>query len=943
LASSDRLPGIFVEPVAPAGRSVLPPMDIAGFAGFAERGPCNRAIAIDSVAAFEACFGGEALLARRGEGDRWSRAALAATVSAFFANGGRRCWVVRLARTPASEAAWAAATGRSPGNSGVARAGLFPLDGILWRVPGPAGGSSRVRAARLQASSLGSWSDSLRLAARVTERPVLLNGPAALPGGFRAPDPGALPPGTLVELVGQEGAERRFAKVLRRDGADLLFLWCSSFLRTSASNDFDAEPGKVRIPGVTKVFDGTLFEGADTRIEFAAGPPAEVSPGGWLHFVAQGEAVWMLVARVTETAVHGPAWQQVASRLPAGSFWARSIGVDLAATVGERRQVFTELQPGAAGTDLLDDDGFYAAAASRRAVRRAPFALSDEDRATFAAAYAAAGSGADFASLAASYGTPAFTPAARRVLRSAWLPLGLTGEFGPARAAYPSARPALERDGLSRFDAELFLDPSLAAVDAAGMAGAIEQRRDIEEAALIGIHALADTPDTAFGLPSLVAVPDILHPSWTLAPPAGLPGKPEPGGIERSDWLNHAGGCPPDDEMAAAASPRFDRFLDCRTRRLAKPELRRLSGKAGAGDFVLGFATTETDVEFILEESGDAGFLGSTEIYRGTATEFPVSGRPEGAHYFRLRIESDGNSSEWAALGLRVQASDYFAAAPDPALLRQVHIATLRLAAGTGDMVALLGLPEDWRTGEASEFARDLRTLAAGYGGAQRLGRNERRALSYGALFHPWLVYRTDRDRNGGDGGLASSPPLGCVAGTLADTARRRGAWIAHANRALTDVIGLAPALPHSSSLPLQLARVNLVRAMPLGFMLQDNDTLSDEVEWKEITVRRLMILLRRIALEQGNTYVFEPSGPVMRRAVENHFGRLLDDLQRRGAFAGANSSQSFSLQVDNRPEEAERGRFVVEIGVAPSVPMRFLTLRLLQEGGRLTLAEEAA
>ena len=54
-------------------------------------------------------------------------------------------------------------------------------------------------------------------------------------------------------------------------------------------------------------------------------------------------------------------------------------------------------------------------------------------------------------------------------------------------------------------------------------------------------------------------------------------------------------------------------------------------------------------------------------------------------------------------------------------------------------------------------------------------------------------------------------------------------------------------------------------------------------------------------------------------------------------------SRQSFNIAVDARPGNADLGRLEVEIGVAPSVPMRFLTLRLLQQGGRLSLAEEAA
>jgi len=51
----DALPGIRVD-IAPAPvAEALPRMDVAVFAGFAERGPCHRAIALSSAAAYERC------------------------------------------------------------------------------------------------------------------------------------------------------------------------------------------------------------------------------------------------------------------------------------------------------------------------------------------------------------------------------------------------------------------------------------------------------------------------------------------------------------------------------------------------------------------------------------------------------------------------------------------------------------------------------------------------------------------------------------------------------------------------------------------------------------------------------------------------------------------------------------------------------------------------
>src|SRR5689334_18560165 len=72
-------------------------MDIAAFVGFAASGPIDVPVPVEDVARFEEIFGRALPLA-------WDRAAgtaleaqLAPAVRAFFRDGGRRCWVVRVA------------------------------------------------------------------------------------------------------------------------------------------------------------------------------------------------------------------------------------------------------------------------------------------------------------------------------------------------------------------------------------------------------------------------------------------------------------------------------------------------------------------------------------------------------------------------------------------------------------------------------------------------------------------------------------------------------------------------------------------------------------------------------------------------------------------------------------------------------------------------------
>ncbi|MGC2779212.1 MAG: phage tail sheath C-terminal domain-containing protein, partial [Bradyrhizobium sp.] len=178
----------------------------------------------------------------------------------------------------------------------------------------------------------------------------------------------------------------------------------------------------------------------------------------------------------------------------------------------------------------------------------------------------------------------------------------------------------------------------------------------------------------------------------------------------------------------------------------------------------------------------------------------------------------------------------------------------------------------------------------------------------------------------------------------LAARASGRGAWIAPANEPFKDIVALTPPIEFAAWLPLQDAQVNLIRADARGFLALNADTLSDELERRPINVRRLLILLRRVALRRGASYVFEPNGDALRRSVERGFTVLLTDLFRRGAFSGTTAAESFKVVTDdavNTAADRDAGRLLVELRVAPALPLQFLTVRLAQTGERLTVVEE--
>jgi phage tail sheath protein FI len=88
-------PGVYVERFDADPQRLTPRRtDVAGFVGIAARGPLHTPIRIESLRQFTTQFG-----------DPLAFSYLAYAVAGFFANGGRRCWVVRVADAAAARPA----------------------------------------------------------------------------------------------------------------------------------------------------------------------------------------------------------------------------------------------------------------------------------------------------------------------------------------------------------------------------------------------------------------------------------------------------------------------------------------------------------------------------------------------------------------------------------------------------------------------------------------------------------------------------------------------------------------------------------------------------------------------------------------------------------------------------------------------------------------------
>jgi hypothetical protein len=215
---------------------------------------------------------------------------------------------------------------------------------------------------------------------------------------------------------------------------------------------------------------------------------------------------------------------------------------------------------------------------------------------------------------------------------------------------------------------------------------------------------------------------------------------------------------------------------------------------------------------------------------------------------------------------------------------------------------------------------------------------------SYAAAFHPWLsTVRSDDGRNA----LVPLPPSGPAAGIIAFVENTSGVPHGPANVIAAGVVAVretvAPAV-HGELHPLG---INVYLAERDGVRLAAARTLSGDPDYRQLSVRRLLILLRRTVEQQMQWVVFEPNTPALRAELRQTLTVFLRQLYTAGAFRGATEDESFFVRCDasnNPPRLADRGQLVVEVGVAPSEPVEFIVLRLTRDAdGSLTTNETNA
>lgn len=209
---------------------------------------------------------------------------------------------------------------------------------------------------------------------------------------------------------------------------------------------------------------------------------------------------------------------------------------------------------------------------------------------------------------------------------------------------------------------------------------------------------------------------------------------------------------------------------------------------------------------------------------------------------------------------------------------------------------------------------------------AQVLHWRSRFDSSYAAGYHPWLR------GVGAQNELVRLPPSAVAAGVIARCELREGVSRGAANEVANGVVDVADLVDDQQHGELHRQGIDVYRMASDGVYLTSARTLSMDRAWRQLSVRRLLLLIERAVRRQLQWTVFEPNDQQLRESLSQQLDTLMATLFAEGCFAGATPQDSWFVHVAAGAKlsaEADRGQLIVEVGVAPSEPVEFIVVRV--------------
>ncbi|HEV7590669.1 MAG TPA: phage tail sheath C-terminal domain-containing protein, partial [Longimicrobium sp.] len=210
----------------------------------------------------------------------------------------------------------------------------------------------------------------------------------------------------------------------------------------------------------------------------------------------------------------------------------------------------------------------------------------------------------------------------------------------------------------------------------------------------------------------------------------------------------------------------------------------------------------------------------------------------------------------------------------------------------------------------------------------------------WAAGYHPWpLVSRPDDARDP----LVPVNPAAFAAGIVARQEVAFGVQHGPSNVLAVGAVDVTDRVVRPRHDELHQAALNVFVPERDGIRLTAGRTLSGDPQWRQLSVRRLVSMLRRALLEQMQWTVFEPNDAALRDELTRLLEGYLGELFRAGAFRGRTPAEGFFVRCDealNPRQVVDEGKLICHVGIAPVEPIEFIVLRLTREGDGTLTAE---
>ncbi len=907
-----RLPGVVCEAALPPSTGDPLRLDVAAFVGFAERGPLDLPIALEDISQYAAIFGGDLLIARTRWGGQPVYANLPRAVRAFFDNGGRRCYVVRVAQTTVDTAT----------STNIARPNLFSIPGLLaWEKDEQ--DEFTLKTVVVPAAWVGRWSNTMSVGTQLLSQPLRLSHLAhpAVPLGWRIETEIARQDETEDRRKQRESEIKLYLElptattVVPKDILRLHFatpdkrvLYCSvNEARLARAKDLPQFP-EAHAGTLIKSVHGVLTVVTATIVQICA----EVRD------VSKPLAQPLYLETLTENG-----WKTLSSLLPRQlqvkqqqegtiySLQVSSLDAKTAMPMGAILRIscvdgsvllfpVNDLTQHDGQADISSADTGTVLLVSQNASWQVVFPTFE--------AYPVL---SDYGHLQ-EIDLLSFDLYIREheVVMEHWSDL----RFGKDLSLTMS-----ENRSTNWIDT---LVPTPDALRVEVLSGTTQRRvpgLDPTRSARLGCgeHLLAETtyvPLFMGDLPGTDAFSSPLPDPFEVANPA----------------------CPlPSKDGLEVFEPR-QLFLD---ERLADVGVRDLLNEANALLYLNpdkeSNALTKLHSVLMIDEIAiislpDLAQRQWTYEQKEADTptgEEPPPAPPDWSHFQDCCVlpespaptKKQDTQADLSLLPILEEPGVYQSYPERLDALIAVQHAMVNMCAARADAVAVLTLPLHFLQREVLEWQRQFTAIPDFFDGP---------TLSYAAVYHPWQ--HVPEDVTPQLAPLRSLPPDGTVCGMIAARELQRGPWIAPANTPLLGVVGLTPVLTTDDWKALFNAQINVVRQQPGQFTLMSAHTLSYDPTFLHLSVRRLLIFLRKMALRRGMRYVFEVNNTRFRRRVQASFERTLTQMITLGAISAFQVVTDSSINTQN---DYDNGRFLIALKVAPTIPIEFITVVLLRAG----------